>query len=224
MFCKKCGTQIDDDSDFCSKCGAKQNEKGEAKQYVTIEIPQHKQKYCSNCGEKVYDNEVICRNCNEIIEETDIKPLKVTKPQRSGCFIFLFVIAAIIITIILVINSVENYKQDGSYKNNNNTNSSINILKRDATVNDIEISENIDLQELSYTLYITAKSDIKNLELTLNFYDKNNDLLKSKTITLGDLKEGEQVKRNIPITDFPNIFKLDKVSITVSNGTVSYLQ
>lgn len=224
MFCKKCGSQIADDSDFCSKCGAKQNEQSETKQYVTIEIPQYKQKYCSNCGAKVYDNEIICRNCNEIIEETDIKPLKVTKPKKSGCFVALLILAAIIITIILLINTVANYKRDGNYKNDNNTNSGINILKRNATINDLEISENIDLKELSYMLYITAKSDIKDLELTLNFYDKNDDLLKSKTITLGDLKEGEQIKRNIPITDFPNIFKLDKVSIMVSDGTVSYLQ
>lgn len=50
-FCEKCGTQIDDNEQFCSNCGTKAKNSGSAK------------KFCESCGKEVNENAVVCPNC-----------------------------------------------------------------------------------------------------------------------------------------------------------------
>lgn len=58
MFCKQCGTQIDENSKFCNNCGAKiEKEKKKSSQYVG-EI-----KKCPQCGAIVNSFQAICESC-----------------------------------------------------------------------------------------------------------------------------------------------------------------
>lgn len=48
MFCKNCGEQMNDNAQFCIKCGVA---KGVGNQY------------CANCGKPVNPNQAVCLNC-----------------------------------------------------------------------------------------------------------------------------------------------------------------
>ena len=215
MFCKKCGAQITQDSNFCNSCGTKQDE--------TTEIVYVTQTYCANCGYPVTD-EIRCPKCKEIVEATTKPPVR-----RFSILNFISWIIAIISIIIFiaivatVIASINKFDE----KNNPSASSSKNqegLLSRKATITDIEHSESLNISDLSTIVYITPKCDIDDLEIEINFYDENNKLLKTITKTIGDVEKGEEIKKTIPLTDFPNIFKIDYSKIRVSDGKVSYIQ
>ena len=50
-FCEKCGSQIDDDEQFCPNCGTKSKNSISSK------------KFCESCGKEVNENAVVCPNC-----------------------------------------------------------------------------------------------------------------------------------------------------------------
>lgn len=52
MYCKKCGKEIENDSRFCSGCGAK----------VEVEI---KKAYCTYCGKEIDANLNTCPFCSK---------------------------------------------------------------------------------------------------------------------------------------------------------------
>lgn len=68
MFCKNCGSKLDDDAIFCTNCGKKLSDIFTAK-------------YCVACGVKLDDDAVFCSNCGYKVHEekvnndiTDEKP------------------------------------------------------------------------------------------------------------------------------------------------------
>ena len=68
MFCKNCGSKLDDDAIFCTNCGKKLSDVFTAK-------------YCVACGVKLDDDAVFCSNCGYKVHEekvnndiTDEKP------------------------------------------------------------------------------------------------------------------------------------------------------
>ena len=68
MFCKNCGSKLDEDAIFCTNCGKKLSDVFTAK-------------YCVACGVKLDDDAVFCSNCgykvhDEIVNNdiTDEKP------------------------------------------------------------------------------------------------------------------------------------------------------
>lgn len=64
MFCKNCGREIRDDSQFCWECGTKvEAKKEESKEEpVTIDISP-KKIHCKNCDNEVYDKVEVCPHC-----------------------------------------------------------------------------------------------------------------------------------------------------------------
>ena len=60
MFCKHCGTQIDDNSAFCTNCG---------KPVIKTDIVDTdlfkdlNTKHCTNCGAQISEDAVVCVNC-----------------------------------------------------------------------------------------------------------------------------------------------------------------
>ncbi len=54
MFCKNCGTAMNDNQDFCTNCGAK---KGNG------------DKFCANCGQPIAPNADICLNCGMSVKK-----------------------------------------------------------------------------------------------------------------------------------------------------------
>ena len=68
MFCKNCGSKLDEDAIFCTNCGKKLSDIFTAK-------------YCVACGVKLDDDAVFCSNCGYKVHEekvnndiTDEKP------------------------------------------------------------------------------------------------------------------------------------------------------
>ena len=72
MFCKNCGSKLDEDAIFCTNCGKKLSDVFTAK-------------YCVACGVKLDDDAVFCSNCgykvheekvnNDITDENMLSPL-----------------------------------------------------------------------------------------------------------------------------------------------------
>jgi RNA polymerase subunit RPABC4/transcription elongation factor Spt4/TM2 domain-containing membrane protein YozV len=60
LFCKNCGRDIRDDSQFCWNCGTKMEIKKEEPDVVE-EIP--KKIKCKNCDNEIYKNADICPHC-----------------------------------------------------------------------------------------------------------------------------------------------------------------
>ena len=59
MRCPKCNAPLEEDSQFCSECGAKIERQ--------MEIPH--EKYCTNCGAKISEDAVFCPECGENQDE-----------------------------------------------------------------------------------------------------------------------------------------------------------
>lgn len=97
------------------------------------------------------------------------------------------------------------------------------LFSRDATNADIYI----DLQQefsLNIKYQMTPNVDIKGLELTFTFSDKNRQVLTTKTKYVGDVTKGGQYTISISLTEFNliDILKIENSSCTVTKGTVSY--
>lgn len=214
MFCKKCGAQIDNDSEFCKSCGAKQN--NESQERIST------QKYCSYCGTPI-TNEIICPKCDNVVEAVNYKvepPIK-RKIRKTITTVFtIIMITAILSTVAIICKSLIGNNPGSSETESNQP----EIFKRNANINDLEISDTLNVKEISYVMYITPKTDIDDLQIKIKFYDKSDNLLNTITKTLGDVEKGKEYKCTITITDFPNILKLDYSTIEVSKGTVSKLQ
>ena len=102
-------------------------------------------------------------------------------------------------------------------------NSENTILTRDATNNDIDFDLSNEFS-LNIEYAITPRVDINNLEITLKYYDKNNNLLTTKIKNIGNVKEDIEYSVIVSLTEFSflDIFKLHSVSARVTGGTVSY--
>lgn len=83
MFCKNCGSKLDDDAIFCTNCGK------ELSDVFTV-------KYCVACGVKLDDDAVFCSNCgykvheekvnNDITDETINDTVSVDKQDIKETF------------------------------------------------------------------------------------------------------------------------------------------
>lgn len=59
MFCKNCGSKLDEDAIFCTNCGKKLSDVFTAK-------------YCVACGVKLDDDAVFCSNCGYKVHEEKV--------------------------------------------------------------------------------------------------------------------------------------------------------
>jgi len=55
MYCKNCGTEIDDGQAFCPNCGAKTD---------------NDKRYCPSCGQEVAEGESFCSNCGRSLNDS----------------------------------------------------------------------------------------------------------------------------------------------------------
>ena len=86
MFCKNCGSTMDDNAIICVNCGA---EKSMGKQF------------CYHCGAKVEEGQFACKNCGYAIQKEKRKLELNKKTIISISFTILIVIASIIIIAVL---------------------------------------------------------------------------------------------------------------------------
>lgn len=125
-----------------------------------------------------------------------------------------------LIVCILVIAVVAWIFQSSTNKDNTDTPT---LTTRKATINDISITSN-ENNIISIEMTITPKYDIDNLEITVNYYSSSNNLLKTISKNIGDVKKDGKYTEQVYITDFSfsQIMELSYCKYKVTGGTVSY--
>lgn len=174
-------------------------------------------KFCKKCGNQLEDEALFCSKCGTSTAEKEEQHEKEPTTKGCGCYIALLaVIFAVILIFVLVKYSGENGKGGGIK----------GLISRNANNNDIEIVEALNMSALGVDLVITPNTDIKNLIIKITHYDKTGNILQTQMVTLGNVKEGVQIKKTISITDLSlnDLFRIEKTSIEVVGGTVSYMR
>lgn len=113
---------------------------------------------------------------------------------------------------------------DGNGTTQGNNDGNTNLFSRSANNGDVVIDSDLDLMSLGGKYTVLPQTDIDNLEITVNYLDKNKNLLTSKTKYLGNVKKGVQVSFSFSITDLgvSVVWNTQYESIAVTGGTVSY--
>ena len=134
-----------------------------------------------------------------------------------------------LIKFISCINSNSNSSHShtsssSSGSNYGSSNSTPQLFSRSANNGDISVQYSENISTLSDEFKIKPNVDIKNLSLTFDFYDKNLNLIKTISRSVGNVTEGLEFTVTISITEFSftEIFKISRVSTSVTGGTVSY--
>ena len=72
MYCRNCGKQIDDSSNFCPHCGFATNEAtpNTASQNATNNEQRRQMMYCKNCGKEINDNADMCIHCGVAVNRS----------------------------------------------------------------------------------------------------------------------------------------------------------
>ena len=141
MYCKKCGTQIDNDSEFCRKCGTK----------TTPISPDIKKP-------------------NTQTTTTNIASKNSSSTFNVLFKFFIFVVIAFFI-FAGVMKCVKEFDDKGSSINNTSTSSNKNpiqqLITRDANNNDIEFETETNYKKLGVDVKIHPNCDIEDLVIKI---------------------------------------------------------
>ncbi len=180
------------------------------------------QKYCSNCGQNLNENQNFCPNCGNHINQ-NAKQKITQQPEKSnngcGCLITLLIIAIIIGTIIGIIIQ----EKDTDTPKGENTETA--FMSRSAQNSDINAETELNLSKLGTDVIITPEVDIQNLKIRLDFYTSDNQFVKSIEKYIGDVKENTKESTTVSISSFSlsETLKIAKAKIEVIGGTVYYI-
>lgn len=151
-----------------------------------------------------------------------------SKPKKSngnellhGCavlFLVLIVIGAITIPLARCIQEKTNLSGSLHESVSNRP------LRRNANNNDITADGALDFSSLGEKITIIPQVDIDDLEITLEFYDKDYKPLTTKVKYFGNVKKGVSVEFSVSIVELGLSVSLKAVytSVEVTRGTVSY--
>jgi len=177
-------------------------------------------RYCRKCGYQLEDDALFCSQCGEkITKEQPGEGEKEKKKDKTGCgcLTVLFIAIVAFLAFAFTFNTADNGGGDSGLLNK--------MISRDATNNDIIVTQEMNLSALGVDLVITPNTDIKNLRLEMTFYDNEGNVLDVQTVVVGNVKEGVQVRKAISVADISllDIVRIGMVSINVVGGTVYYL-
>ena len=151
------------------------------------------------------------------------------QPKKGHPFLkFLIVFLIIFVCIFGIVKFVDYQKSkqqiDEGGTTQGNHSGDKQLFRRSANINDITYNLDLDLSSLGEKCTIMPNVDIDDLEITLNFLDKNKNLLDSIVKNLGNVKEGLQVNFSISLFDMglSVAWNTKYTSMVVTGGTVSY--
>lgn len=138
-------------------------------------------------------------------------------PPKNGFlkrFIIYLVVAVIALYIAQAIDCLTNKANKDGW---------INPFTRTARTNNVFVDQSIEFN-LSDNYTVKPYYDIKNLEITVFFYDKGNNLISNKTKTVGDIKANTVNNFSFALNEFSasEILKITKWNAEVTGGTISY--
>lgn len=194
MYCKKCGTQIDNDSEFCRKCGTK-----------TTPISK-----TASAEEKETEEDL---NISFVIKFLIVVTIIFSIIVGIG-----FCVNSMDEKSNHKSNSVNN-NYTGTTKEPIKQ-----LITRDANSYDIEFEVETNLKKLGVDIIIHPNCDIENLVIKIKILDGDEKVLETIRKSIGNVKEGVEITRTVSITDTSliNTLKTRYYCIEVVGGTVSY--
>lgn len=99
MYCRNCGTAIDDKAVVCMHCGCR---------------PLDGNKYCPNCGAMTTEKQIICLNCKCQLENLETRAQKEVK--ESKCNMYIAAILAFFLGAIGIHDFYLGYTKNGIIK------------------------------------------------------------------------------------------------------------
>lgn len=104
-----------------------------------------------------------------------------------------------------------------------NTDGNPVLLNRAATLNDFTLTESVEssIINLKESYILVPKVDIKNLEITFRYYNESDEIIVTKTKSVGNVKKSSEYTVSIEHS-FSELMKIDYLKYSVSGGTVSY--
>ena len=165
--------------------------------------------FCKKCNAELDDNSTYCSKCG--------KKQKLNNDDKMtlGTKIVLAIGIAPIVIMILLVFVLPLLFPHGIARG----------FVREATNKDIEIDYVPDYANNILEIIITPNKDIKELKIKIYYEKENGDLVFGFPETVGNVKEGIQVKEQIPLTEaiLAVLFE-NKIIIEVEEGYVPYLQ
>ena len=115
MFCRKCGKEIPDDSEYCPKCGAKMiAEALEERKIEQSKLEESGLLVCAVCGKPIPKGNMFCPSCGTDIPSVEIVSGNTAAPKKrsnKGTIIGIVAAAAVaVFAAIFIPIQVHNYK------------------------------------------------------------------------------------------------------------------
>ena len=183
MFCKHCGKEIAQDSEFCQFCGAKQNNNSDSNKYVA-------------------ENEV---NNKDTIENA--------KPQQNkpllGC---VYAIVSIILIIFLVAVFSENDSNNYSSTTDVSTVSEESKPDLEV-IEHHSCSTEYGVKAVCGTVQNNTDENYSYAQISVNFYNSNGDLMESSLDNINNLGSGQKWKFKVPMLSEANVSKYEIMNV-----------
>lgn len=148
--------------------------------------------------------------------------------KSHGFLVFLIVLVIVGACIFGIVKFLQSQQAqrvvDGNGTTQSNTDGNTRLFKRSANNSDIIIDSDLDLANFGGKYTVSPQTDIDGLQITVNYLDKNKNILTSKVENLGNVKQGVQVSFSVSLFDLGlNVaWNTEYESIAVTGGTVSY--
>lgn len=187
--------------------------------------------FCKKCGKEIDNDCIFCPKCGakQSISSPANSPNEDTvhEKQSSGIgtfFVISLVIILLVVCAIICVQYVQTNNSNSKSTTRNSQSSENKIFSRNAKNSDIYVDAEYSFP-VSINLIVRPYTDIDGLELTIKYIDKSGETIKTQQKTIGNVKEGQEYRIQINLTDFSlsQIWNIDNCLFTVSNGTVKLL-
>ena len=136
--------------------------------------------------------------------------------RKHGFLKGLLIYLAVIIGVLYIAQVVD------CVTNSSNKEGWINPFSRTARYGDVYVSQSIEFN-LSDNYTVTAHYDIKDLRITIHFFDSNDREITNKTSLIGDIKSNSKTKFSFNLNEFSasEIFTIRTWNAEVTGGNIS---